>query len=582
MIIFAVSWPAFPYPNPIGAVMFLETGGETRFKPRVVEGVGSHNSIEPDRLILDGQQRLTSLYQAMYSNQVVHTKDTRGYPLKRWYYLDIHKALDPNLDREEAIVSLPEDKIIRNFRAEPVEDYSSPEKEHQAELLPLPLLFDAHTLMQWSMQYIQYDPDRSNERMNRWTTLIKDVLQNIQYYSIPTILLKKSTRKEAVCKVFEKVNTGGVSLTVFELLTATYAADSDDFNLRDDWREREKRLKEPQPEYYGNTKVLSKLQNTDFLQAVTLLASYDRRAGSLRDGFLPEKSPPVTCKRKDILRLRLDEYQNWADRATVGFEKAAKFLFNQKIFEARDLPYQTQVVPLSVILVLLGNEMDKEGVKNKVSKWYWCGVLGELYGSAIETRFAKDVVEVIEWCKGGPEPTTVIDASFAPDRLHSLRSRNSAAYKGLHALLMRDGALDFRSGDLIDVSQYFDEKIDIHHIFPKKWCEDNGIEPKVYNSIINKTAISARSNRVIGGRAPSEYLSRVQNSAGISPERMDEILTTHYINPDKLRQNDFQGFYQDRKETLLNRIEQATGKTISREAVLPADDVVENGELDFE
>ena len=48
-----------------------------------------------------------------------------------------------------------------------------------------------------------------------------EVLQRFQSYQIPVIKLKKSVQKEAVCHVFEKVNTGGVVLNAFELLTAT-------------------------------------------------------------------------------------------------------------------------------------------------------------------------------------------------------------------------------------------------------------------------------------------------------------------------------------------------------------------------
>lgn len=57
---------------PIGAVMMLQTGGEgVRFKPRLVEGVELHRPPEPERLIMDGQQRLTSLFQALYSGKPV-------------------------------------------------------------------------------------------------------------------------------------------------------------------------------------------------------------------------------------------------------------------------------------------------------------------------------------------------------------------------------------------------------------------------------------------------------------------------------------------------------------------------------
>ena len=83
---------------------------------------------------------------------------------------------------------------------------------------------------------------------------------------------------------------------------------------------------------------------------------------------------------------------------------------------------------------------------------------------------------------------------------------------------MRDGGRDFRTGEPIAAQTIFDDKIDIHHIFPEKWCKTAGIEPGTYNSIINKTAISARTNRKISGRAPSIYLPVMEKDADISPD----------------------------------------------------------------
>ncbi len=319
------------------------------------------------------------------------------------------------------------------------------------------------------------------------------------------ILLRKQTPKEAVCQVFEKVNTGGVALTVFELLTATYAAD--DFNLRDDWDARLRRLK--------RHRVLEGIESTDFLQAVTLLATRARRNQGMEEGLAPENAPGISCKRKEILRLMLDDYRSWAEAATQGFQRAAKLLFGQRIFATRDLPYRTQITPLAAILAVLGDRAEADGVRTRLARWYWCGVFGELYGGAIETRFARDLPEVLEWIDGGAEPSTISDANFAPDRLLTLRTRNSAAYKGLHALLLKEGGLDFRTGATVDEQTYFDDKIDIHHVFPQDWCKSHGIEPRRCDSIVNKTPLSARTNRMIGGNAPSTYLGRI----GTAPDR---------------------------------------------------------------
>jgi hypothetical protein len=160
-----------------------------------------------------------------------------------------------------------------------------------------------------------------------------------------------------------------------------------------------------------------------------------------------------------------------------------------------------------------------------------------------------------------------------------MRMRLSAAYKGVNALLMKEGAQDFRSGQHFDHTVFFGENVDIHHIFPQDWCKKQNIKPNVYDSIINKTPLSYRTNRIIGGLAPSEYLTKLQNGASstppIEPEKLDVYLGSHLINPPLLRSDSFEAFMADRQSKLLALIEKATGK------VAYTGDVQEEGE-DFE
>src|SRR5690606_17448375 len=141
-----------------------------------------------------------------------------------------------------------------------------------------------------------------------------------------------------------------------------------------------------------------------------------------------------------------------------------------------------------------------------------------------------------------------------------MRMRLSAAYKGVNALLMKEGALDFRSGQKFDHTVFFGENVDIHHIFPQDWCKKQGIKPSAYDSIINKTPLSFRTNRIIGGTAPSEYLAKLERddkqSPSIERDRMDTYLRSHLIDPDILRTNDFDTFMKDRQQRLLTLIEE--------------------------
>ncbi len=99
---------------PVGALMSLDTSGEMNFKPRPVEGAPAEaKNTRPQSLLLDGQQRLTSLYQVTLRNKVVETVTAKNKKVRRWFYIDICKALQPTVDREEAIIGVPEDRILR-------------------------------------------------------------------------------------------------------------------------------------------------------------------------------------------------------------------------------------------------------------------------------------------------------------------------------------------------------------------------------------------------------------------------------------------------------------------------------------
>ncbi len=272
-----------------------------------------------------------------------------------------------------------------------------------------------------------------------------------------------------------------------------------------------------------------------------------------------------------MLALSIDDYKMWAEPITRGFERASRFLYSLRFFAARDLPYGSQLVPLrGGSSHMLGDDADNDGVKSKVARWFWCGVFGELYGGAIESRFAKDVAEVIGWArKNGAEPSTIADATFVSSRLFTLRTKEQRCLQvaSTHCSCSTVASIS-APADSVNVQTYFDEKIDIHHIFPKKWCATKGIDRRRYDSIINKTAISAKTNRMIGGNAPSTYLGKLEKSAGISVVRMDDILKSHVIDPALIRPDIFDAFFAAREKALLQHIEKAMGKP-SRMEVQP-------------
>ena len=542
---------------PIGAVMTLDASGDVQFVSKLIEGVAEDGKGSPDQYLLDGQQRLTSLYQALRHRCAVATRDRPGSrkTLERWYYIDMQKALDPLADRDDTIFSVPEDKVVRsNFGRDVVLDLSSPEFEFEHHMMPSEDVMDA---MDWGLDYVEYWQERGdhpNGKPNRFFKTFKNaVLNNFSEYQVPVINLGKDTRKEAVCTVFEKVNTGGVSLSVFELVTASFAAG--DFRLRDDWSKRESRM-------HSAFGVLQGITGDQFLQAVTLLATQARRRKAESDGRPSNLLPGIDCRRASILDLKLSEYEEWADLVEAGFMEAAKFLNLQFIFTKGNVPYNTQLVPLAALYAELGKELEPANAQEKLERWFWCGVLGENYGSAVETQFANDLAQVARYVRGGAEPESLTQANFAPERLLSLRTRSSAAYKGLHALQMKNGAADWRTSKPLSFADVHAKSIDIHHIFPRHWCE-NDAKPAVprglFDSIINKTPIDSYTNRIIGGRAPSKYLPILRKD--IDKEKLTRILKAHWITPYRLENDEFGNCFVERGQAMLDLISRTMGKS---------------------
>lgn len=538
---------------PMGAAMFLANGGDTiRFMYRKFTGVDDSVHSTPEWLVLDGQQRLTTLFQVFKCKCPVVTRlDTnKDKTILRYYYLDMKKCLNPSEDRLEAIISVSDKKQQTTDIGRTVTlDLSSRQKEYEHLMFPLNIAFDTSGVMDWMMGYVaaySADPDMVQLYKDFYDKIIKPVID----YKMPVIELGKDTPKEAVCQIFENVNTGGVPLTVFELITATFAAD--EFDLRADWDAIKNSFTEKK------LTVLNDITGANFLAAMTLLVTYKKSLAG---------NGAVTCKKRDILKLDIAEYKANHDALIGGFESAASFLVHQGIYSNNDLPYSSQLIPLAAIFAFDNERKDNRAFilgsnKEKLAKWYWCGVFGELYGGANEARFALDIANIFDWIKEDVTPDTVTRSNFQPNRLLSMQTRNSAAYKGVMALIMQDSPLDFMSGEKMSVATYLEEDTDIHHIFPEAHCQSMGYPKQKWNSVVNKTPIYASSNRSIGGRAPSEYVKTMKNK-GLSDEMVATAISSHKVDYNLLVTDQFDAYFIDRAIKLLDRIEIATGKKIS-------------------
>ena len=231
-------------------------------------------------------------------------------------------------------------------------------------------------------------------------------------------------------------------------------------------------------------------------------------------------------------------------------------------------------MPLAAILTELGPNWENDAVRKLIAQWYWCGVFGELYGSAVKSRFALDIRDVPRWITGGPVPQSIERADFREERLRTLRTRLSAAYKGVHALLMRCGAEDLGlaspsirrcSSTRMSTSIMF---------FPRHGANSEASSRKSQQHRQQDAFVGAHQPDHRGRRAIHLSCSARKGRRAKSADRC----RTHVVHPDNprdrcrtLENNGFDTFFNDRRERLLKLIEIAMGKPAVREDIAPPD-----------
>ena len=143
---------------------------DVNFKARLLEGVTLGATPAPEMLLLDGQQRLTSLFQVLKSRAPVGTRDRRGNELHRHYYASIGACIDPSVDREEkGIVGVPADRIVRSDFGRTIDmDLSSRDREIAEEMFPLDIVLDSGDRRAWERAYLHSGPGDQSDRWAKW------------------------------------------------------------------------------------------------------------------------------------------------------------------------------------------------------------------------------------------------------------------------------------------------------------------------------------------------------------------------------------------------------------------------------
>ena len=175
------------------------------FACREFQGAPALGRYKPTFLVLDGQQRLTSLYQAFYG-----VGDHR-------YYLNIRRLLD-GADVEECLLYLRSN--LKRAR-----EYLDIDVQARELILPLSVLKGgAGDFSRWSRQVTRRmsQEDVRNTLEDALSDVEERWIRTIDDYKFPVVTLSDTTSAEAVCTIFETLNRTDVKLSPFELLTPRF------------------------------------------------------------------------------------------------------------------------------------------------------------------------------------------------------------------------------------------------------------------------------------------------------------------------------------------------------------------------
>lgn len=469
-------------------------------------------------LVLDGQQRLTSLSLAL---------NGRGEHL---FFFDMGR-LEAE-DFEGGIYPLRRPKAGQQGLLER-------ETQFDRHIYPVAAAMGEHEDEDWFDDYIEHHVERGADRKEireRTKRFRQEFVKPLKEYRFPVVELPADTSLEAVCQIFETLNKTGVKLTVFDLLTAKFWPQG--LNLRHE-------LEEAWSEWPLLGEDGFDVEATYLMQAVSLL----------RSGL---------CKRGDLLKLERAGFEEDWREVCAAASAAPSVLKNDCGVLVRDwLPYAALFPALFAAATKVEAMHGPEAGAGweKLKRWFWCSCFSQRYDGPPNTLNAQDVRQLSAWLDDDEaEPEAISGFSLADIPVRRTDRQRAAVYRAVICLTVVNGARDFHTGQRLtaDVLHDTNRRVEDHHLYPTGFLKKLGRSPE--NAILNRCLIDHVTNRLIADKPPSKYLAEIEGHLGA--ERLEDVLSSHLI-PTKgggaIQSDDVDAFLASRERQLLQAIAGVTG-----------------------
>lgn len=529
----------------IGTFLILNTNKDSvPFKTILIQGVQEINpnvQLNPSRLILDGQQRLTALFYAIYSPDIPLRNTETPYR----FFIDLNKLVEENI--EEAVFSWSINwREYKSFLNENNELMI--EKLVEKRILPLIVLKEKDNYFEIRYKVL---PNLFNEKQIK---IIDKYLKNLLDCQVITLNLSSSysEKPDEIIILFERINKTGIRLSTYDLLNARFYKF---IKLREEWE----KVFNSKPNI---RKYASRVDNTNvpysFIQSLAL-ANHQ------------------SIKSKDLIKIdeNILNKNNWIKVVNLVEDKVLATLNQINRFGIGDiekwLPYNP-LVTLLTAFYLINKHLDSE----KINTWYWSAVFTERYSGSTESYMMKDFREVTYWMNNTKYLPEVVEQflkqlSNNVFTLFDVKKRGSSKYKGVFNLIFMNNAQDFFEPENLAFNLLED-----HHIFPKDFLKSKNVEVD-YDIVLNRTLIFSETNKRISNKSPADYVNEMINnfiSKGLNEyeakEKVKSIFKGHFVDDemfeillktnndlssDQIKEN-FERFIKKREELIVNRIKE--------------------------
>ena len=501
---------------PIGTFILWET--DNRIND--VKNIGNFDFPEieygPVQYVLDGQQRITSLFAAYKGASIQKVGEK-----KKTNYKDIVVDLEPNDESDDGNIVTTASKAKRPIALHDVLNFNHKKgKELEAQ------------------GFTGEELDKIDEYKDAFST-----------YDFSIVTLRKNDIDSAI-EVFTRINTGGKVLTLFEIMSAKTYDEGANFDMQAKWEQFQKKL---------NDRKYENISPSVILQLLSLVISETKE-----------------CKRKTILGLeKTDILAKWDD-AIAAIEKTIDhFRTVLRIPVSQILPYDTLIVHFAYFFLKTGKEPSGQQRKY-LEELFWRAALSFRYSSSTESRLSSDIKKV-DLIIDGERPTYPefkLLINSPQDLKETDFSSGNAICKSILCILAYHEPKDFHTnGKVLLDNSYLKiaSSKNYHHFFPRAFVRKTGTEAdKPYaNSIINITLVSAELNKKrIGAKAPSVYLADFADENS----ELAHALKSHLIDAEhsSVIQDEFTAFLKHRSEKLFAEIT----KRIDPSTAAPAIDAV--------